>query len=238
MRPTRPHLRGFTLVELLVALAILTLLTLLSWRSLDGMARAQGQLRQRSDELLTLQTALAQWSADLDALAFVSPLRPGSTESPRALAWNGQVMRMTRYNATTPASGLQVVAWVRREIAGGGVWLRWQSGVLHTQGELQLAWQQAGRWATSPGDIEKRNEVQIAPLSQWEIFYFRDDAWSHPLSSDTLDQGNAPDGAPQSPSRSGIPDGVRLVLTLPPGHALSGRLTRDWLRPTVGGRKS
>jgi general secretion pathway protein J len=28
------------------------------------------------------------------------------------------------------------------------------------------------------------------------------------------------------------------VLTLPPGQALSGVLTRDWIRPTVGGGKS
>jgi general secretion pathway protein J len=35
-----------------------------------------------------------------------------------------------------------------------------------------------------------------------------------------------------------IPDGVRLVLLLPAGGALSGKLTRDWVRPTVGGGKS
>ncbi|MDB5900179.1 MAG: hypothetical protein JWP41_3781, partial [Ramlibacter sp.] len=26
------------------------------------------------------------------------------------------------------------------------------------------------------------------------------------------------------------PDGVRLVMQLPPGRALSGRLQRDWVR--------
>jgi general secretion pathway protein J len=31
---------------------------------------------------------------------------------------------------------------------------------------------------------------------------------------------------------------VRLVLQLPPGGALAGRLQRDWVRPTVGGGKS
>jgi general secretion pathway protein J len=33
----------------------------------------------------------------------------------------------------------------------------------------------------------------------------------------------------------GMPDGVRLQLTLPPGQALSGVLTRDWARPGMGG---
>ena len=35
-----------------------------------------------------------------------------------------------------------------------------------------------------------------------------------------------------------VPDGVRLVMTLPPGQALSGVITRDWVRPTLGGGKS
>ena len=34
-------MRGLTLIELLVALALLSLLALLSWRTLDGMTRAQ-----------------------------------------------------------------------------------------------------------------------------------------------------------------------------------------------------
>ena len=35
--------RGFTLVELLVALMVMALLAVLSWRGLDGMTRAQTQ---------------------------------------------------------------------------------------------------------------------------------------------------------------------------------------------------
>jgi general secretion pathway protein J len=30
-----------------------------------------------------------------------------------------------------------------------------------------------------------------------------------------------------------LPDGVRLVLDLPSGQALAGRITSDWVRPTV-----
>ena len=60
--------RGFTLIELLVALAVMALLAIVSWRGLDGMVRAQEQTRQRGDELLVLQAALAQWGTDLDAL--------------------------------------------------------------------------------------------------------------------------------------------------------------------------
>jgi general secretion pathway protein J len=34
-----------------------------------------------------------------------------------------------------------------------------------------------------------------------------------------------------------IPDGIRLVLTLAPGQAITGNVTCDWLRPSVGGGK-
>jgi len=32
-----------------------------------------------------------------------------------------------------------------------------------------------------------------------------------------------------------MPDGVRLVLTLPDGGAVSGTITRDWSRSGLGG---
>ena len=60
---------GFTLVELLVALMVMAVLSLMSWRGLDVMGRAQSQTQARADELLVLQSGLAQWSADLDAMA-------------------------------------------------------------------------------------------------------------------------------------------------------------------------
>jgi general secretion pathway protein J len=35
-----------------------------------------------------------------------------------------------------------------------------------------------------------------------------------------------------------LPDGVRLVLTLPSDGAVQGTLTRDWVRLSLGGGKS
>ena len=85
---TRRPARGFTLVELLVALFALSLLAVLSWRGLDGMTRAQALTETRADEVLALQTGLAQWNADLDALLQLPQLT--------ALDWNGRVLRLTR----------------------------------------------------------------------------------------------------------------------------------------------
>ena len=210
----RRLVRGFTLIELLVAVGLMALMAGLSWRGLDGMIRAQSQMRQHADEVLTLQAGLDQWGADLNGLS----LQPNLT----SLDWDGRALRVLRRSASTASEGLRVVAWTRRVIDGQGQWLRWQSPALITRGEVQSAWQQAALWAQTPGADETRREVRIAALDQWQIYYFRGDAWSNPQSS----AGNTL-----------IPDAVRLVLTLAPGQAISGSVTRDWLRPTVGAGK-
>jgi general secretion pathway protein J len=215
--------KGFTLIELLVAIGLLALMAALSWRGVDGMTRSQAQMRQHSDEVYTLQAGLAQWGADLDALA-VQPNTP-------SLDWDGRALRVLRRSSTSPGQGLTVVAWSRRNIDGQGQWLRWQSPPLQTRNDLQQAWQMAAMWAQSPTDIDRLREVRIAALDQWQIYYFRSDAWTNPLSSTGTSDGGK--GASDSP----IPDAVRLVLTLTPGQAVVGTVTRDWLRPSVGGGK-
>lgn len=222
-RPVSRRTGGFTLIELLVAIALMALMAALSWRGLDGMTRAQAQMRQHSDDVLALQAGLAQWSADLDALA-VQPNTP-------SLDWDGRALRILRRSTANPGEGLRVVAWSRRNGTAGGQWLRWQSPPLRTRGDLQQAWQKAALWAQNPSDEDRQREVFIVPVDQWQIFYYRTDAWSNPLSS----AGAASDG--QAAAALSIPDGIRLVLTLAPGQAISGTLTRDWLRPTVGGGK-
>jgi len=217
--------RGFTLIELLVAIALMALMAAMSWRGLDGMTRAQTQMHQHADEVLTLQAGLAQWGADLDALA-QQPNTPN-------LDWDGRALRLLRASSASPQEGLRVVAWTRRQVAGVGQWLRWQSPPLRTRGELQVAWQKAALWAQNPSDEDRKREVSIVPLTDWQIFYYRSNAWSNPLSSEgaSVDAKATPTTAPA------VPDGVRLVLTLPPGQALSGTLTRDWMSPTLGGAK-
>jgi general secretion pathway protein J len=223
---------GFTLVELLVALFAMSLLAVMSWRGLDGMTRAQAQTEARSDEMLTLQVGLAQWGADLDALLQL----PQTT----ALEWNGRVLRMTRRDTAGAANGVLVVAWTRRVFDGTSTWLRWQSPPLATRGELDQAWQQADSWSRNPGDDQRAREVAIVPLESWNIFFFRGDAWTNPLSSDAMAAAAAGATAaiPTGANAALIPDGVRLVLTLPPGQAIGGMLMRDWVRPTLSASRS
>ncbi len=256
---------GFTLIELLVAISIMALMAVLSWRGLSGMTQAQTRLQQRADEVLTLQAGLSQWGVDLDEMI--------QLPQTQALNWDGRALRLTRRSSTE--DGVLVVAWSRRagDVGeGAGQWLRWQSPLLRTRGELLTAWEAAAQWAQNPGDDLKKREVSIVPLSQWQIFFYRGDAWTNPLSSAGNDAtAAAPTSlaparpAPPTAAAPGaitagnvaaqlanvaaavaqassidatVPEGVRLVLTLAPGQSISGTLTRDWIRPTLGGGKS
>jgi general secretion pathway protein J len=217
------QLRGFTLIELLVAVSLMALMAALSWRGLDGMTRSQTQMRQYSDDVSVLQAGLAQWGADLDALA----LQPNMA----SLDWDGRALRIVRRGTASPGEGLSVVAWSQRSIDGVLLWLRWQSPSVTTRADLAMAWQEAALWAQNPGAQERKREVRVVPLERWQIFYFRGDAWSNPLSSAGAPAEATPVNAPP------VPDGIRLVLSLSAGQAISGTVTRDWLRPSVGGGK-
>jgi general secretion pathway protein J len=225
--------RGFTLVELLVSLFALALMASLSWRGLDGMVRARQITEARADEVLSLQTGLAQWTADLESIAEYPPTN--------ALDWNGRVLRITRRSSMSPAEGVKVVGWTRRQ----GQWLRWESPAVTSRGDLDAAWLQADLWSQNPSDAMRRQEVAIAPLEEWQIFFYRNDSWTNPMSSDAASAGQPPQptrappaGAAVGARASNLPDGVRLVLQLPPGRSITGQLVRDWVRPTVGGSKS
>lgn len=220
--------RGFTLIELLVAIAIMALMAVMSWRGLEGMFTAERITKERSNAVQALQTALSQWGADLDAVQ--------NTPNTIALDWDGQVLRLTRSSRTQPDEGPVVVAWTRRTDTnqpGGGLWLRWQSPVLRSQGQWQQAWQQAAQWARTPGDAERSREVALMPLQNWQIFYHRGGAWSNPLSSSGVGFNGALPGFPNENASGNTPDGVRLQITLPVGQALTGTITRDWVNPTL-----
>ena len=217
--------RGFTLIELMVAIGVMALLAIMSWRGLDGMTRSQTITQEHADEVLALEVGLAQWGADLDAMQ-----QTPQTPAIQKLDWNGRVFRLTRRDTADPGAGLRVVAWTLRNVNGAGAWMRWQSEPVTTRAAWQTAWERADAWSQAAGADAPRNEVAIAPITDWQLFYFRDNAWSNPQSSAGAVNGfiDANTG----------PDGIRLIVTIPPGRAITGRLVRDWVKPDIGGNKS
>lgn len=235
------HSRGFTLIELLVAIAVMALMAMLSWRGLDGMSRAQTQLQTRADDALALQVGLSQWRADLDAMT--------QLQGTPALDWDGRVLRITRTHAQREPVSMQVVAWTLRGPGASGTWMRWQSPPLTMRSEWTNAWTRAQTWGQTPTEAERSSEVSVRPLSQWQIFFYRGGAWSNPLSSEGTPSatattgtvgtaGGAPNAAAATPSAAGTaPEGIRLILDLPAGQSLTGKISLDWVKPTLTGNQ-
>ncbi len=220
---------GFTLIELLVAISIMAVIALLSWRGIDGMVRSQAITRDRSDQLVVIQNALAQWQSDLDALTPIDGTKP--------LAWDGQVLRMTRRSTQQPEQGVVVVAWARRMSNGTQQWLRWQSPPVNNRVAWNTAWLRAGQWARTPSSNEAQYETQLFPLADWQLFYFVGGAWANAQSSvGTSFAAQTMSGS--SIASASIPEGIRVQITLPEGQAISGSITQDWVNPLLGGNKS
>lgn len=218
--------QGFTLVELLVAIAVMSMLALLSWRAIDGMTRTQTLTQERSDGLLRLQSALGQWIADLDAVLDTGEVTP--------VDFNGQTLRITRRDSAETgldSPGVRVVAWALRPTAAGGQWSRWQSGPLRQRDELARAWQRAADWgrgASGTALAGADSSLAVIGVGRWQLFFHRGETWGNPLSSVGTEAAGG-----STPASNSMPNGVRLQLTLTGTQGLSGDLLRDWARPTL-----
>ena len=207
--------RGFTLAEVLVALALMALLAVVSWRGVASMAEAKQTADARVEETLRMGTVMAQWEQDLQQLHETS-LVP-------ALAFDGASVRMVRRQ---PA-GLQLVVWALRETR----WMRWASPVVNSAQGLQEQWLASQQLlGNEPGQL-----TLYEGLVGWQVYFYRNNAWTNAQSSGDL--VNAPNpgtgaSAPVVVTRTRLPDGVRLLLTLQQqgeGGESGRTITRDLL---------
>lgn len=110
---------GFTLLEVLVAMALLAVLATLSWRGLDAVLRSRESLVEASDDLNALSLGFAQleedlrrsWSARLrnlgaPALGFLPAAAPGSAPS---------LLLAREAPAGSAAGSVQRVVWRLRD---------------------------------------------------------------------------------------------------------------------------
>ena len=210
--------RGFTLIELLIAITLMAILVGLSWRGLDSLMRSRDITQAQVEKTAILQTVLAQWQADLNALQAV----PGVNDA--GVSWNGRTLRMTRRATTANADGADAGIWVVAGTMRDNQWLRWQSPAIQTHGALQQAWARAEQWGQNPSSADVAAQTLLIPLDAWQITYFRGNAWTNPLSSNN--------------STDALPDAIRLQLDLPASSGLRGRITLDWVRPNFSNTKT
>ena len=73
--------RGFTLIEVLVALALMALLSVISWRALDLVERSSERLGASTDDTLALVRVLGQIQSDVSRYAGSDVLASPATEA-------------------------------------------------------------------------------------------------------------------------------------------------------------
>ena len=205
MRASRS--RGFTLVEVLVALVVMAIMSLMAWQGVDGIVRARDANQQRLEQTLRLETVIEQWEQDLASLQ-ESPAVP-------ALTCDGQTVRITRRTE----GGLQVVAWTLRPDSNAtSLWQRWAGPAVTTTTALQESWFRTQQFqGNETGQLRA-----LSGLDQWQVYFFQGNAWANCQSSADVT-------AASGVQRQVLPSGVRLVLAFAPGSGLNGSLVRDTL---------
>ncbi|HYR24738.1 MAG TPA: prepilin-type N-terminal cleavage/methylation domain-containing protein [Aquabacterium sp.] len=224
LSPCSPRLRrrGFTLIEVLVALMILSALALAAFRGLDAIGTARQVADANLKQTLRLQAVMMQFEADLAQVM--------DTMVVNGFAYDGANLRLTRRTG----AGVQVVVWSLRE----GRLQRWASPDTTRYGELRTYWQQAqSLLGREPGTL-----VALRGLTQWQVYCFRSGTMSNCQSTGNVAQvpGALPAGAlppagaaagaalvAAAATREQLPTALRLQLVFGPGSGFQGRLLRD-----------
>ncbi len=180
MRPS--SMRGFTLIEVVVALVIMAMMSVMAWRAVSALSATRDATDAHMDSAETIGTLVRQWELDLREVQ--------DSKQVTALSFDGATLRMTRRSA----KGLQVVAWQVRD----GRLSRWAAPPATTVSALQDAWFRSQQ--LSPQDL--RDSPGIPGVQGWQMYFFRVNAWSNAQSTGDGDES----------AKKKLPSGVRMKV--------------------------
>jgi general secretion pathway protein J len=105
--------RGFTLIELMVALLILSLLAMMSFRGLGAVLDARDQVRQETVKWKRVAAFFSRFQRD----AQLSAPRPVRSASGTAPAWRGEAGAGVEFSRFASAEGLDVARRVAYQLS-------------------------------------------------------------------------------------------------------------------------
>jgi general secretion pathway protein J len=174
--------RGFTLVELLVAITVLAIVAVMGWRGLDGIVRSREQLTQNMEQTRGIQLTFAQLQSDLEQIADKPLLR----ERQNLLADNSRLVFVRTVLSENAASQLQVVSYTIRD----GVLSRSESQPTRDLVQLDALWQAAIAQSGAQATAGLQAGVGAMEVRVWE-----GGGWKMAQNSSTSFSSAAPGGA-------------------------------------------
>lgn len=195
--------RGFTLVEVLVALLIMGVMTTMGWRALDAMLRTRDISQARLDAQARLQTVLAQWQLDVEHIQGVPALPP--------LRFDGAALRLLRRSP----NGMQLVVWW---LADGKLY-RWASSPQTQLKALRAVLEDSQQVLT----LTPRALVALEGVAGMQMAFYIRNAWANAQSSVDLEEvrdgnnGGGNNNGQQRADATKLPNAVRLQLDFLPG---------------------
>ena len=207
---------GFTLVEVMVAVAILAVIGSMSWLGVDALLRSQASNSAQSVRTGEVQIALGQWSADVDQAVQLHGAEP--------MGWDGKVFRLTRRSGSAQ-QGVVVVAWAVRSDGQMERLMRWQSRPVTTGVQWRAAWEEAAQWARggalgSPAMLLASSGMDIMEWSS-------SGAWVNGQSTRGTVSNPRKTGGSVNAANANQPAGLRLIVQMQ-----QGVLRKDWVNPS------
>jgi general secretion pathway protein J len=153
--------RGFTLVELLVAISVLAIVAVLGWRGLDSIVRARVALTNELDQTRGLQLAFAQMQSD--CLNIVDTNTIGGRPVLASQPGSGLTLVRTVFSDNQP-SRLQVIAYR----VNGGVLTRRESAATRDLAELDSFWSMTVSDGDTAQKIALKSDVSDMSIRSWD----------------------------------------------------------------------
>ena len=181
--------RGFTLVELLVAISILAIVAVLGWRGLDSIVRARVALTQQMETTRGMQLAFAQMQSDCEHIA----QRDVVDQRPYLLIGADRFTLVREVFTENQPSRLQVVAY---RIVNGTL-IRRESQPTRDLVQLDALWQAVTSDTDSNAAVALQTGVTGMQVATW-----LNNSWRQGGVDPGANAAGTAQGAPAPPPQS------------------------------------
>ena len=207
MNAHRRRPSGFTLIEVMVALAIMAILAALAFRGIDALVHAKENALSATDRTLKLNTGMSQFEYDMSQMV-------DSQVLPRAIMFDGATLRIAR---RTP-DGIQLVLWTLQDRR----WQRWASAPYTHMSQLTDAWMRSQQW----GAISDNAVTVLEGVDDFQVYVCNPATIATSGCSWNNVQSTSGAVGPSNGASAVVtaqPNGIRITLKLPEGEIKIGR---------------